>query len=72
MKNYYEMRIIESKEYKKQPLIVDSYSLLGGSELLLQYGDVRFLKVVRYDSGDVLPSADGKLIANGDYVFLST
>lgn len=71
MKSYYEARIIESKELRGHPL-GGRFSLLGGCDLLIEYGEIRVLQLLPYKPGDVIASADGKLLMAGDCVTLQT
>lgn len=71
MKRYYEARILESKELKGR-VLTGRFSLLGGCELLVEYGEIRVLQLVPYEPGDIMASADGKLLMTGDCVVLQT
>jgi hypothetical protein len=72
MKLYYEARILESKELRGRNLNGMSYSLLGGCEMLVEYGEIRILQVMPYEPGDIIISSDSKLIMKGDCVCLQT
>ena len=71
MKSYYEARIIESKELKGQGL-TSRFSLLGGCELMVEYGEIKLLQLIPYEPGDIMVSTDGKLLMTGDCITLQT
>lgn len=39
---------------------------------MVEYGEIRLLQLVPYEPGDIIVSADGKLLMTGDCVTLQT